>query len=188
MINKESNENKWILKDEEPVNQARGQKPATFHAIQGSLPTEPWPVLCPHIDVEVGAETAGLGFMQPRGVSHPSHESRGSLVLIIYLVLMGYWTGNEGPQTTLVFLLHVLPLSSWHSPTKGSYRHHTFVAQVGPTVLVMDPHGAAASGHWMLWKPAIVAVASWSKVHKSKIVLLPVVANWSWATMHLKMK
>lgn len=71
---------------------------------------------------------------------------RGSLVLIIYLVLTGYLELKRRTPTTLVFHFISCPVIP-RLPNKGSSRHSHFAACLphGPGC---DPHGAAVRGHW----------------------------------------
>lgn len=84
---------------------------------------------------------------------------RGSLVLIIYLVLMGYLKLKRRTQTTLVFHFIFYPIIPRLHPTKVAIDTHN-LQPAWPMVLVMIPMELLSVVTEGCWKPEIGAVAS----------------------------
>lgn len=134
-------------KDEaEPVNQARARETChggnTRFFTNGAVAC----VLPPARMLVLAQKVQGPGPMvQFQGAAILPVSRRGSLVLVLYLVLMGCLELKRRTPNYLSFSLHILPCHP-RLPSKGSYRHsHRGSACLthGPGY---DPHGAAARG------------------------------------------
>lgn len=149
--NKRKQWNKRIPKMKSLLTRHGPEKPATL-AIQGSLPTEPWPVCSAPHRCWCWCRNCRGQDLRCSSREQPSFPwvGEGPWSLSFTLYSWDIWNGNEGPQTTLVFHFMSYPVIPRLS-NKGSYRHSHFAAcqTHGPGY---DPHGAAASGHWRLLK------------------------------------
>lgn len=163
--NKGKQWNKRIPKMKSLLTRHRPEKPATL-AIQGSLPTEPWPVCSAPDGCWCWCRTCRGQDLWCSSREQPAFPwvGEGPWSLSFTLYSWDIWNGNEGPQTTLVFHFMSYPVIP-RLPKKVAIDTHT-LQPARPTVLVMIPMELLPVVTEGSCKPEIVAVAS-AKVHKS---------------------